>query len=133
MTDLAGALGVAGSVDFVGQRTDTDTLLSQSSIVLATAPDEPFGLSVVEAMAHGVPVVAADGGAHRETVGDAELLFPTDDAAAGARVLVRLSEDQALRRQLGDHLRRRQQRMFSLGPHLDRLEHLYREVIAESI
>ena len=64
MTDLADALGVADSVDFVGQVADTDRLLGESSVVLAPAPEEPFGLSVVEAMAHGVPVVAADGGAH---------------------------------------------------------------------
>ena len=34
-----------------------------------------FGLSVVEAMAHGLPVVAAEGAAHTETVGDDGMLF----------------------------------------------------------
>ena len=111
---------------------DTDRLLSQSSVVLATAPEEPFGLSVVEAMAHGVPVVAADGGAHPETVGDPDLLFPPGDADAGSRALVRLSEDPALRRQLGDRLRQRQQQMFSIRQHLDGLEALYGQVMAES-
>ena len=132
MTDLADALGVAESVDFVGQRSDTDRLIGESSVVLATAPEEPFGLSVVEAMAHGVPVVAADGGAHPETVGDPDLLFPPGDVDAGSRVLVRLSEDPVLRRQLGDRLRQRQQRMFSIRQHLEGLEALYGQVMAES-
>ncbi len=132
MTDLADALGVAESVEFVGQRRDTDRLISESSVVLATAPEEPFGLSVVEAMAHGVPVVAADGGAHPETVGDPDLLFPPGDVDAGSRVLVRLSEDPALRRRLGDRLRQRQQRMFSIRQHLDGLEALYGQVMDES-
>ncbi len=48
------------------------------AIFLAPAPAEPFGLAVVEAMAHGLPVVAAAGGAHPETVGD-------DDASVCAR------------------------------------------------
>jgi glycosyltransferase involved in cell wall biosynthesis len=132
MTDLAGVLGVDDSVDFVGQRADTDALLDQSSVVLATAPEEPFGLSVVEAMAHGVPVVAADGGAHAETVAEPDLLFAPDDADAGSRALVRLAEDPDLRRQLGGRLRRRQQEMFSIRHHLDGLERLYAEVVDES-
>ena len=78
---LADELGVADSVDFVGQIADTDRLLGESSILLATPPAEPFGFSVVEAMAHGVPVVAAAGGAHVETMGDAGMLFPPGDAA----------------------------------------------------
>ena len=60
------------------------------------------------------------------------LLFPPGDVDAGSRVLVRLSEDPALRRRLGDRLRQRQQRMFSIGQHLDGLEALYGQVMAES-
>ena len=82
-------------------------------------------------MAHGVPVVAADGGAHVETVGDAGMLFPPGDAQAAAEALVRLAEDPDLRRQVGADLRDRQRRMFSLQQHLDGLERLYREVIEE--
>ncbi len=126
---LAERLGTAESVEFAGQVVETDRLLAGSSVLLAPAPREPFGLSVVEAMAHGVPVVAARGGAHIETVGDDGLLFEPGDTVAAARALVALSEDVALRRRVGDRLRGRQQELFSLERHLDRLELLYRDVI----
>ena len=81
---LADELGCSASVDFAGQVVDTDALLAGSSILLAPPPSEPFGLSVVEAMSHGLAVVAADGGAHVETVGDAGLLYPPGDTDAAA-------------------------------------------------
>jgi glycosyltransferase involved in cell wall biosynthesis len=121
----AGRLGVADSVEFVGQVADTDRLLAGSSVVLATAPREPFGLSVVEAMAHGVPVVAAAGGAHLETVGDAGRLFPAGDAVAAARELVELASSHERRLEVGSALRRRQQERYSLDDHVTRLEQVY--------
>ena len=124
----ADRLGVTGSVEFAGLVADTDGLLAGSSIVLATAPREPFGLSVVEAMAHGVPVVAAAGGAHLETVATAGMLFPAGDAAAAARALVELASSRTRRLEVGAALRRRQQTHYSLGDHVTRLEQVYAEV-----
>jgi glycosyltransferase involved in cell wall biosynthesis len=131
LTALALELGVADSVEFVGLVADTDKLLGGTSVVLATAPAEPFGLSVVEAMSHGVPVVAADGGAHTETMGDDGVLFPVGDVSAAATELVGLAHDPVRRRQVGGALRDRQQRLFSLEQHLDGLELIYREVVEE--
>lgn len=120
------------SVEFPGQLADTDAVIADSSILLATAPDEPFGLSVVEAMSHGLAVVAADGGAHVETVGDEGALFAPGDVDAAARALRSLAEDAATRSRMGDRLRRRQQRLFSLARHLDRLEEIYGQVVADA-
>lgn len=128
LTQLARQLGVENSVNFLGQITDTDALLAGASILVAPAPGEPFGLSVVEAMAHGVPVVAARGGAHKETLGDAAALFPPGDPEAAARALVALT-DRASRLQMGEALRRRQRERYSLTDHVDRLEELYRKVV----
>jgi glycosyltransferase involved in cell wall biosynthesis len=128
---LARDLGVADSVDFLGQVAETDPLLDGSSLLLAPAPAEPFGLSVVEAMAHGIPVVAARGGAHLETVGGDGILFAPGRVEDAAAALVTLSDDHALRARMGADLRRRQQQMFSLPGHVDRLEALYRQVIGE--
>jgi glycosyltransferase involved in cell wall biosynthesis len=129
---LADQLAITDSVDFVGLVTDTDRLLDESAVLLAPASAEPFGLSVVEAMAHGVPVVAAEGGAHVETVGEDGMLFPPGDASAAARALVALSDDLELRRRMGGRLRERQQARFSLPRHVEALEGLYRQVIAET-
>lgn len=128
---LAGRLGIGGSVRFAGQVADTDALLAGAAVLLAPAPAEPFGLSVVEAMAHGVPVIAADGGAHRETVGEDGVLVPVGDPTATAAALVTLAGDLALRRAVGARLRRRQQERFSLTAHVDRLEALYHQVAGD--
>ena len=127
---LVHELGVEDSVCFAGQVEDTDLLLAGAAVLLAPAPAEPFGLSVVEAMAHGVPVVAADGGAHRETVGEDGLLVAAGDPAAAAAALSTLAGDPALRRAMGARLRRRQQERFSLEGHVDQLEALYARVVA---
>jgi glycosyltransferase involved in cell wall biosynthesis len=129
MEEAARTLGITGSVEFAGQVADTDRLLGDSALLLAPAPEEPFGLSVVEAMAHGLPVVAAAGGAHLETIGGDGLLFPPGDAAAAAGALAALADDHALRRQVGGRLRERQRRLFSLSRHLDGLEQIYGDVM----
>jgi glycosyltransferase involved in cell wall biosynthesis len=61
---------------------------------------EGFGLTCVEAMAAGTPVVAANAGALPETCGDAALFVDPEDAAAIADALVRVVEDETLRRRL---------------------------------
>jgi len=131
LVELAHRLGVADSVEFLGLVADTDRLLDECSVVLAPAPAEPFGLSVVEAMAHGVPVVAAGGGAHLETVGDDGSLFTPGDDAGAAAALVDLAGSRTRRIEMGAALRRRQRRLFSLVDHVERLEQLYREVVSE--
>ncbi len=121
-------LGVAASTVFSGQVADTDRLLAGASVFLAPGHLDGFGLSVVEAMAHGLPVVAAAGGGHRETVGEDGLLFPPGDAPAAGAALARLGGDPGLRHTVGAALRRRQQSRYSLPRHVDRLEEVYREV-----
>ena len=128
MEQLVLALGCSTTVSFAGLVADTDGLLAGASILLAPAPNEPFGLSVVEAMSHGLAVVAAAGGAHIETVGDDGILFPPGDVEAAARGLAMLADDAGTRRAVGTALRYRQQERYSLALHLDRLESLYRSL-----
>ena len=61
---------------------------------------EGFGFPPLEAMACGTPVVCSDAPALRETVGDAALIVPAQDAAALAAALRDVVEDEALRRGL---------------------------------
>jgi glycosyltransferase involved in cell wall biosynthesis len=122
---LAAELDVGDSVQLLGSVTDTDSVLGSASIFLAPAPAEPFGLAVVEAMARGIPVVAAEGGAHLETLGASGFLFPPGDVAGAAECLIALAEDRSARLAEGERLRRRQQQLFSLDRHVDALEDLY--------
>ena len=91
---------------------------------------EGFGVPLIEAMSHGLAVVAAGSGAQVETVADAGLLFPPGDAEAAARELTRLVDEPGLLSAVGHALRARQQERYSLPLHLDRLEALYAAVAA---
>jgi glycosyltransferase involved in cell wall biosynthesis len=62
---------------------------------------EGFGLPVLEAMACGVPVVAADRSALPELVGDAGLLVNPEDVDAIAGALGRVLDDAGLAEDLG--------------------------------
>lgn len=129
---LAQHLGIGASVDFVGHRNRLTELLATAGIFLATARAEPFGLSVVEAMAVALPVVASTGGAHLETVGacpDAST-FPPGDVEACAGHLRRLAADGERRARYGAALRAVQQERFDVEAHVDELVELYRRVVA---
>jgi glycosyltransferase involved in cell wall biosynthesis len=123
---LAHQLHLEESTEWLGFVQRPSELLSAAGLLLATAPAEPFGLTVVEAMARATPVVATDGGAHRETVGCDGWLFPVDDVAACARTL-----DQAEHRDLagyGNRLRSRQRQLFDIDAHTEALLQIYYEL-----
>jgi len=95
-------LGIAGSVDFTGHVPDVHRELAQIDVLLHTAQAEPFGLVLVEAMAHAIPVVAVDEGGPAEIVrsGVDGLLTPAQTAPLAAAVL-ELARDPARRAQMG--------------------------------
>jgi len=119
LEDLAEELSVAGSVDFEGWVDDVDGRLATASILLAPAPGEPFGLTVVEAMAWGLPVVAASAGGHLETLGavTGARMFTPGDADEAAALLCGLAADPLERREYGRSLREHQRNFLALAGH----------------
>ena len=105
------------------------TLRRTSSFQLATVPIEGFGLAVLEAMACGLPVVAADGGAHSELLGGLGQYFSPGDADQAAAALRLLAGDRPLRDRLGVEVRSRQQAAFSLEAHGAALETVYHSTL----
>ena len=71
-----------------------------ASATLVPSWAEGFGLPVVEAMAAGCPVIAADVPSLREAGGDAAVYLPPGDAAAWARTIDALADDDAERARL---------------------------------
>ena len=81
---LAGELGVADRTHFLGWRRDAQNLFAAADACLFPSRYEPNGTVVMEAWAHGVPLVAAaaKGPAWLVEPGENGLLFPIDDVAA---------------------------------------------------
>ena len=80
-------------------RTELATRLAAADVVLAPGPAETFGLSVLEALACGTPVVTADtGGAHELLAPGAGLSAPADGTAFAAAVTEIMGWPEADRR-----------------------------------
>ena len=99
----AAALGIGSRVSFLGQRGDVARLLSAADIHCQpnTGP-EPFGITFIEALYAGLPVVTTSIGGTLEIVdGSCGMLVEPDDPAALAGALCRLIEDRELCARLG--------------------------------
>ncbi len=92
---------------------------------------EGFGAPVIEAMARGCPVIAADSTALPEVVGDAGVLIDADDVEAWSREITRLLEDEAHHADLVARGHQRAAR-FSAVASAEALLAAYREVLSTS-
>lgn len=113
---LSRQLGVEGIVEWAGFVADRDAIYRDLDIVVAPAVNEAFGMTVAEAAAYGLPVVAARSGGFPEMVIDGQtgFLFDVGDVERFAAVLDRLIVDACLREQLGRAGRLHVERHFAL-------------------
>jgi glycosyltransferase involved in cell wall biosynthesis len=110
-------LGLDGRVRLVGERDDVPKLLADSDVFVLSSRSEGLPVSVLEAMAAELPVVASGVGGLAELVVDGEtgILVPPGDAPALAAALGRLIEGRDQRRRLGAAGHARAQRLFDLA------------------
>lgn len=99
---VAEAPGVQGRIHFAGYADDRDlpALYSAAHVFAFPSLYEGFGIPILEAMACGAPVVAANTSSLPEVAGDAALLIDPTDAGALAAALRRAAEDESLRARL---------------------------------
>ncbi len=94
---LAGRLGVASRVRFLGWRDDRAALFGAADVCVMPSRYEPFGTVMIEAWANQVPLIAAASAGPAALVEDGVtgLLVPVDDAGALAGALGRVLGDRA--------------------------------------
>lgn len=123
-------LGLGDRVHLAGFVKDVDLpeLYNLASVFAFPTLYEGFGLPVLEAMACGIPVVAADNSSIPEAVGDAGILVPTNHPAALAGALSNLLNDTSLRdRMVAAGLR--QARKFTWARGAQQLFNVYRTLV----
>ena len=126
-------LGLEGSVHRLGRIPwgDLAALLRQARGLGFPSRFEGFGAPVIEAMARGCPVIAADNTALPEVVGDAGVLIDADDTEAWSKELVRLLEDEGHHADLVARGRERAS-TFTAVASAEALLRAYREVLSDS-
>jgi len=129
---LARSLGLRSRVIFTGHREDiADVMAALDVLVHPSVRPEPFGRSVIEAMASALPVVASDIGAIPEIVEDGVtgILVPPGDPRALEEALDSLLVEPGLARRMGEAGRRRVKALFAARPNIQRVERIYQALL----
>lgn len=127
-------LGVSQRVLFLGKREDVPDLLSIFDIFCLPSLYEGLPLTILEAMAAGIPVVGADVLGINEVVKHNEngLLFPSNDQEKLTETLLFMLRDDALRHRLSSSGKDCVDRHYSLHRMIDQYEHLFSFVLQNS-
>lgn len=132
---LAADLGIADRVIFTGKRQpgELTAYYGAGDVAVTTPWYEPFGLTPLEAMACGRPVIGSAVGGIAFTVrhGETGFLVPPRDPEALARRLAEVLADPALRDRMGRAARARVERAFTWQTVAERTQALYGAVLAE--
>jgi sugar transferase (PEP-CTERM/EpsH1 system associated) len=131
---LATQLGLESRVQFLGDVRDVASLLKRASIFVLPSLTEGISLTLLEAMARGLPVVATRVGGNPEVVADEEtgILVPPADPQALAHAIVGLTDESDRCKQMGIAGRQRVERHFDVRLMVRRYESLYQGAAAET-
>lgn len=119
---------------FISAEELTRAYASADIAIVASRGSEGWSRAAVEAMSHGLPVVATRVGALPEIVSDgvSGILIPPEDAPSMGQALERLVCDSEMRRAFGDAGRRRVLERFNRSRWLDEMEELFRSVTSDA-
>ena len=120
--------------NYMGMRNDIAELLHSLDLFVLSSTTEGISLTLLEAMASGLPVVATEVGGNPEVVIDGltGYLVPAKDPKAMANKLRLLIEDGNLRQKMGVEGRKRVVENFSIKETAKQYEELYNEVLKRS-
>jgi glycosyltransferase involved in cell wall biosynthesis len=126
--------GLQDKIIMTGVRRDIPRILGLSDIFVLQSRWEGLPVSILEAMASGLPVVATRVGGIAELVADGRtgLLVPSGDVAALTSALARLLDDPDLRLRMGRAGHRRFRDHFEQQIMIDRMDFLYRRLVAKT-
>jgi glycosyltransferase involved in cell wall biosynthesis len=126
---MATALGVEERVRFLGWRNDASALYRTADLCVFPSRHEPLGNVVIQAWAHGLPVIAAESQGPKALIRDGKdgVLIPIDDPDALAEAVRRLLAADATRARMIAAGRRRVASDFSEAAVVGRWKALFAE------
>ncbi len=132
LRELAGDLGIADDVHFIGRCDDVPILLFGSHVGALSSKAEGFANAILEYMAAGLPVVATDVGGVREAIIDGETgyVVPSGDAEQMAARIIQVLRDDELAKSMGIRNKASVGEKFSSERHLQNTLELYDELLS---
>ncbi len=131
LKELASREGLAERVRFMGFRDDVPELLQRADIFVSASHGEGMPLTLLEAMAAGLPAVASDVVGNQDIVEpeNTGFLFPLNDAEQGANAVARLMAEPLLYGRCMRTAQERARSLYSVNVMCTRIEGVYRELI----
>jgi len=130
LESIAAQLGIRKNILFVGERHDIPAILASMDVSVLISSSESLSNVILESMAAGVPVVAADVGGNPELVKDGEtgLLIPLGDGKKLVEALAHLVRDPIARSQYAGKSKEFARANFHMDRVCLRFEQLYRSL-----
>lgn len=126
--EYAKSKGMDERCEFPGSVLDIDFLIKKSILGVQSSHWEGFGLTALEFMKMGVPIIGSDVAGLKDVISDAGIIFPTQDAKALGNSINKLLEDPNLYEEY--KLKGLKRAMdFSIDKTAEKLENLYRSII----
>ena len=126
---VAAELGVGDRCDFLGWITgaDKERLFERTGMLCLTSKHEAMPMGIMEAMAHGLPVIATNVGGIPQLIdtGKNGLLFTAGDETTLTKLMLGLESSPQKRSELGAAAREKMREGFSVEASVDRLLDIY--------
>ncbi|MBI4843559.1 MAG: glycosyltransferase family 4 protein [Nitrospirae bacterium] len=120
-------------LDFISYDEMPEVYRMADLFVLPSYPtmtwQEQFGMVIVEAMASGIPVISTNTGTIPEVMGDAGIIIPPGDYNALAGSIIKLMNDEPLRKELSGKGRERALELFSSNKKSEELNAALKEIL----
>lgn len=124
---------ILGDIKWVTDVYELRDLYKSSKIVLCLGHNEPFGITPLEAMACGVPVIAVDEGGYRETIIDGKTGFLVKrDPKKIADKIIFLLKDQALLEKMGKSSREEMITNWRWEKNVEKLNTVFNSIISKN-
>ncbi len=132
---IASEIGLSDAIWFAGWRYTVDevprVLSSLTALVSSSVNPEPFGLTLIEAMACGKSVIATAAGGPKEIVVDGVTgyLVKAGDVEGMARAMVKMLRDKGAVHRMGLEGRMRAEKLFDWKRNIHLIEHIYEGLV----